>query len=229
MKVWVQFGLLRSVLFMSARFISPFGSWGFQKQTSLVYPFMQVFVMLPSAVALEYLPQSWKANPQNGSWHHNSSAYFHRTSCGSIFWVFILSVYFSSSLMLFSHHSLSLSSSVCFHPSSIANFSCSCEKAKSNDCVLHYNIYMFLNKQKGELFWGMTKHWNPLLQDAVEANSTHAFKKGLTKLIENRPRSDCKHSGTGVTSSSGNFSALWGLHIMTQIALLFICFLYCLP
>lgn len=144
MKVWVQFGLLRSVLFISARFVSPFWSSGFQKQTSLVvYPFMQLFVMLPSAVALEYLPQSRKTNPQKGGWHHNSSAFFHQTSCGSIFWVFILSIYFFSSLMLFSHHSLSLSSYVGFHPSSIANFSCSCEKVKSNDCMLHFNIYMF--------------------------------------------------------------------------------------
>lgn len=71
----------------------------------------------------------------------------------------------------------------------------------------------------------MAKHWNPLLWDAVEANSIHAFKKGLGKFMENGPHSDCKHSGNEwppvqVLQLSGG-----GLN--EQMALWLICFLYC--
>jgi len=90
----MQLGPLTSVTLSCPRFGS-----GFQKQAShVVYPFMEVFEILPSTVVLAYLPQSSKPNPQKGSWHQNSPPYFHQSSCGRISWVFILSVYFSSSL-----------------------------------------------------------------------------------------------------------------------------------
>lgn len=112
-EVRVQVGLLLSVLLISARFCSPFWSSGFQKQTShVVCLFMQVFAVLPRAIALT---QNSKTNPQTGSWHHNNSPYFHRVVVAAFlgfsffqsaflpFWCFVYpSVSFLKILSLFS-------------------------------------------------------------------------------------------------------------------------------
>lgn len=157
-EVWVQVGLLTSVLLISARRCSPFWSSGLQKQTSrVVYPFMQVFAVLPGAVAL---PQNSKANLQKGSWHRNNSPCFHQSSCGSISWVFILSGCFSSFLIFFFSYYLSSRSSLCFHPFSTTNFSCNCKKTKLSGWLSVALLYLGFKTNKWRTFLGMTEHWN---------------------------------------------------------------------
>lgn len=102
---------------------------------------MQVFAMLPSTVVLEYLSGVQKQILRKVT----DIITAHPPSIRVIVAAFLgfnsfNVLFFLSDFIL---NSLSLSSSVCFHPSSVTNFSCSCEKAESNDWVLHFNIYMF--------------------------------------------------------------------------------------
>lgn len=108
---------------------------------------------------------------------------------GLLFFLFFLlfSVFFFN--VIFFSHPLSMSSSVCFHPFAITNFSYSCEKVKLTECYASIFIYFF-KLTKGRTFSGTARQWSLLPQDAIEANSIHAFQKGLGKFMENRHCSD---------------------------------------